>query len=261
MMAHSIAPSVDSDSSPLVVASTTVLSSKLTAAIIQDESESDDPFHVDPLATTTSVPSSDDGLDDDDTEDVASSDESADNGVHNHLQKNHSGHVDESTQIVTESTPNVFATTANDKSNNSNNNTTTEQIAETPDTANSTNAATIATALPVFPEGEVLLATNTAAQPLEKEAAKKPDDVIVEKRQSKGYDQDDEAEPRRSLSRPLSRQELRRKSSFFNSKDIAVSDQRFSASTSTSMRPIADPRFKSRFQNILSQWKARAGSN
>ncbi|KAF9120156.1 hypothetical protein BGW39_011630 [Mortierella sp. 14UC] len=63
--------------------------------------------------------------------------------------------------------------------------------------------------------------------------------------------------PRKPMSRPLSRQELRRKSSFFNSKEIAISDQRFSSSTSASMRPIADPRFKSRFQNILSQWKSR----
>ncbi|KAF9091369.1 hypothetical protein BGX29_010969 [Mortierella sp. GBA35] len=67
-----------------------------------------------------------------------------------------------------------------------------------------------------------------------------------------------EQEVRKPLSRPLSRQDLRRKSSFFNSKEIAISDQRFSSSTSASMRPIADPRFKNRFQNILSQWKARA---
>ncbi|KAF9919033.1 hypothetical protein BX616_002697 [Lobosporangium transversale] len=72
-------------------------------------------------------------------------------------------------------------------------------------------------------------------------------------------------EPRESLSRPLSRQELRRKSSFFNSKDIAVSDKRYgtwsgSSSISASMRPITDPRFKSRFQSLLSQWKAREGN-
>ncbi|KAI1301016.1 hypothetical protein EDD11_005873 [Mortierella claussenii] len=67
-------------------------------------------------------------------------------------------------------------------------------------------------------------------------------------------------EPRNSFTRPLSRQEIRRKSSFFNNKDIAVSDQRYSTSASASMRPIADPRFKSRFQNVLAQWKARAGN-
>ncbi|KAG0040794.1 hypothetical protein BGZ82_008852 [Podila clonocystis] len=68
---------------------------------------------------------------------------------------------------------------------------------------------------------------------------------------------DDEEEPRRPLSRPLSRQELRRKSSFFNNKEIVVNPQRYSATTYSSLRPIADPRFKNRFQSILSQWKAR----
>jgi len=68
---------------------------------------------------------------------------------------------------------------------------------------------------------------------------------------------DEEEESRRPLSRPLSRQELRRKSSFFNNKDIVVNSQRYSATTYSSLRPIADPRFKNRFQNILSQWKAR----
>ncbi|KAF9194705.1 hypothetical protein BGZ51_007932 [Haplosporangium sp. Z 767] len=65
-------------------------------------------------------------------------------------------------------------------------------------------------------------------------------------------------EPQQSLSRPLSRQDLRRKSSFFNSKDIAVSDRRYSPAAYDSLRPVADPRFKSRFQSILSEWKARA---
>ncbi|KAF9377790.1 hypothetical protein CPC16_011664 [Podila verticillata] len=68
---------------------------------------------------------------------------------------------------------------------------------------------------------------------------------------------DDDEEPQRPLSRPLSRQELRRKSSFFNNKDIVVNSQRYSATTYSSLRPIADPRFKNRFQSILSQWKAR----
>ncbi|KAF9318410.1 hypothetical protein BG003_011234 [Podila horticola] len=68
---------------------------------------------------------------------------------------------------------------------------------------------------------------------------------------------DEEEEPRRPLSRPLSRQELRRKSSFFNNKEIVVNPQRYSATTFSSLRPIADPRFKNRFQSILSQWKAR----
>ncbi|KAF9299877.1 hypothetical protein BGZ74_008551 [Mortierella antarctica] len=67
----------------------------------------------------------------------------------------------------------------------------------------------------------------------------------------------EEEEPRRPLSRPLSRQELRRKSSFFNNKEIVVNPQRYSATTYSSLRPIADPRFKNRFQSILSQWKAR----
>ncbi|KAG0083593.1 hypothetical protein BGZ93_004617 [Podila epicladia] len=69
--------------------------------------------------------------------------------------------------------------------------------------------------------------------------------------------EDVEEEPRRPLSRPLSRQDLRRKSSFFNNKEIVVNPQRYSATTYSSLRPIADPRFKNRFQSILSQWKAR----
>ncbi|KAF9538489.1 hypothetical protein BGW38_009994, partial [Lunasporangiospora selenospora] len=51
-----------------------------------------------------------------------------------------------------------------------------------------------------------------------------------------------------------------RKSSFFNSKDITINSQRFSFSASESLRPIADPRFKNRFQNVLSQWRAREGN-
>ncbi|KAG0345803.1 hypothetical protein BG004_003049 [Podila humilis] len=69
-----------------------------------------------------------------------------------------------------------------------------------------------------------------------------------------------ETETPKPISRPLSRQELRRKSSFFNNKEIVINPQRFSASTNTSLRPIADPRFKNRFQSILSQWKARDSS-
>ncbi|KAF9994734.1 hypothetical protein BGZ65_009636, partial [Modicella reniformis] len=61
------------------------------------------------------------------------------------------------------------------------------------------------------------------------------------------------------MSRPLSREELRRRGSFLDSKDVA--NMRYSSPTiSESMRPIADPRFKSRFQNILAEWKARANN-
>ncbi|GJJ78171.1 hypothetical protein EMPS_10530 [Entomortierella parvispora] len=66
--------------------------------------------------------------------------------------------------------------------------------------------------------------------------------------------------PSPALSRVSSRQDLRRKSSFFNSKEIVISNQRYSTGTYDSMRPVADPRFKSRFQNILSQWKARTSN-
>ncbi|KAG0221150.1 hypothetical protein BGX31_010132 [Mortierella sp. GBA43] len=63
-----------------------------------------------------------------------------------------------------------------------------------------------------------------------------------------------------SSSRPASREELRRRSSFFNSKDISVSSTRYT-STVSSLRPIADPRYKNRFQNVLAEWKARADSS
>ncbi|KAF9423955.1 hypothetical protein BGZ94_008111 [Podila epigama] len=70
-------------------------------------------------------------------------------------------------------------------------------------------------------------------------------------------DKEETPEPPKPLSRPLSRQDLRRKSSFFNNKEIVINPQRYSATTFSSLRPIADPRFKNRFQNLLSQWKAR----
>jgi hypothetical protein len=52
------------------------------------------------------------------------------------------------------------------------------------------------------------------------------------------------------------RQELLRRSSLFNTKQIVISNMRYSSPVS-SFRPVADPRFKSRFQNILAQWKER----
>ncbi|KAF9362554.1 hypothetical protein BGX34_005945 [Mortierella sp. NVP85] len=56
------------------------------------------------------------------------------------------------------------------------------------------------------------------------------------------------------------RQELFRRSSLFNTKQITISNMRYS-STVSSFRPVADPRFKNRFQNILAQWKERDSTN
>ncbi|KAG0049416.1 hypothetical protein BGZ83_005795 [Gryganskiella cystojenkinii] len=111
----------------------------------------------------------------------------------------------------------------------------------------------------------VVVATTTVKaeeEPIEKKQEKQEEESLPPRSFSPAYSCDSPS-PSTSpaLSRVSSRQDLRRKSSFFNSKEIVISDQRYSTSAYDSMRPIADPRFKSRFQNVLSQWKARTSSN
>ncbi|KAG0200336.1 hypothetical protein BGX28_006568 [Mortierella sp. GBA30] len=157
----------------------------------------------DPLATSTSAPSSDDGMDD-----------STDNGT------DFGDHTDHSrAQSFDDNQQSCHSDTVPQ---------TTEQ--------------------PLTPSPE------------QRQNVTLPAAEIISEGKPRAFDQGEQVAEKKSLSRPLSRQELRRKSSFFNSKDIAVSDQRYSSATYDSMKPIADPRFKSRFQSILSQWKARASA-
>ncbi|KAF8931784.1 hypothetical protein EDD21DRAFT_376647 [Dissophora ornata] len=217
-MSLSISPSVES------LSTANVFPTKIAFNHHDDQVNSENPADIEPLGTTASVPSSDDGHDDDD-EDVQSTDD------------------------------------------NSTNNTIggTDAVVPTISTADTLDIKTS------FAEGELLqesavstprssiVASPVSAKEVTKKTSKQFDDEIKKEDlvRNKKSDESEEAEPRKSISRPMSRQELRRKSSFFNSKDIAISDQRFSSSASASMRPIADPRFKSRFQSVLSQWKAR----
>lgn len=204
-----------------------------------------DPALVDPLATTTSVPSSDDDMDENGSID---------------------GSIDNASDAGAEVTPTTVAVAAAAEVAAE----ITEVVAadETSDFDNEVAAITS------FAEGFSLEdRTSTVKAPAAIERARTssapssppstPQPIPIPAVEAliaaaSIVVGEEGQESRKSLSRPLSRQELRRKSSFFNSKEIAISDQRFSSSTSASMRPIADPRFKNRFQSILSQWKARA---
>ncbi|KAF9433599.1 hypothetical protein BGZ76_009242 [Entomortierella beljakovae] len=236
------------------------------ASSIQQDTQSEEPTHIDPLSTIASVPSSDDGLDDDQLE-------GADDSTENITKSD--------TTIVTQKKSDITFTTTIAALTDS---VATSVIAT--DDVNTADQVTIVEQKPAVasqPQEEKPIAkveTATLEKEIPKafaEGEKQAEDDEVErimatsKRVVTHTQQEDE--PRRSsssISRPLSRQDLRRKSSFFNSKDIAVSDRRYanlsSSSTSSnsgiasSMRPIADPRFKNRFQNILAQWKARAGN-
>ncbi|KAG0250949.1 hypothetical protein BG011_007965, partial [Mortierella polycephala] len=101
-------------------------------------------------------------------------------------------------------------------------------------TLQKTTTSTLSTITPTTSAASTTATTSRASTPLSLDHAEQSDEL------------------QQTLSRPLSRQDLRRKSSFFNSKDIAVSDRRYSPTAYDSLRPIADPRFKSRFQSILS---------
>jgi len=116
-------------------------------------------------------------------------------------------------------------------------------------------------------ETEPILPTQSEQPLVDEKMIEKEEDIVPPRSFSPAYSCSSPSPspspvPSPALSRVSSRQDLRRKSSFFNSKEIVVSNQRYSSTaTYDSMRPIADPRFKSRFQNVLSQWKARSSNN
>ncbi|KAF9307669.1 hypothetical protein BGZ91_008281 [Linnemannia elongata] len=212
-----------------------------------------EPSSVDPLATTTSVPSSDDDMDENGSID-GSADSSSDAGADVTpvaVAVAAAEVAADTTEVVADTT--TVAVAAEDTSDFDNEVAAVTSFAEGFSLEDRTSAVkTPAAAIERVQTSSALSSRSSISQSIPIPAVEAliaaASTVVVEEGQ----------EPRKSLSRPLSRQELRRKSSFFNSKEIAISDQRFSSSISASMRPIADPRFKNRFQNILSQWKARA---
>ncbi|KAF9545567.1 hypothetical protein EC957_010876 [Mortierella hygrophila] len=210
-----------------------------------------EPTSVDPLATTTSVPSSDDDMDDNGSID-GSADSCSDAGA-DVTPAVVTVAAAEAAADATEVVADATAVAADDTSDFDNEVAAVTSFAEgfSLEDRTSTVKAPVA-AIERVQTSSALSSRSSISQSIPIPAVEAliaaASTVVGEEGQ----------EPRKSLSRPLSRQELRRKSSFFNSKEIAISDQRFSSSTSASMRPIADPRFKNRFQSILSQWKARA---
>ncbi|KAF9904723.1 hypothetical protein EC991_002360 [Linnemannia zychae] len=271
-MAPSISHTVESESQ---ITPTSIKAASYPTEVIHDTpvEAAQEPTSVDPLATTTSVPSSDDDMSENGSID-GTADNSSDAGadVTPFLAIAAADVVAaETTEVATTETTEVVAAEETTKSVDEEavaiatsfaegfsledrtetvvtspkppaaieraQTSPSESVPSSPSSPQPTSAPTpvSASALESKEDNEVALITAAAAivGTQEGEVARKP------------------------VSRPLSRQELRRKSSFFNSKEIAISDQRFSSSISASMRPIADPRFKSRFQNILSQWKSR----
>ncbi|KAG9071851.1 hypothetical protein KI688_006068 [Linnemannia hyalina] len=212
-----------------------------------------EPTSVDPLATTTSVPSSDDDMDDNGSID-GSADSCSDAGADMTpavVAVAAAEVAADTTEVVADAT--TVAVAADDTSDFDNEVAAVTSFAEgfSLEDRTSTVKAPVA-AIERVQTSSALSSRSSISQSIPIPAVEA---LIAAASTIVG---EDGQEPRKSLSRPLSRQELRRKSSFFNSKEIAISDQRFSSSTSASMRPIADPRFKNRFQSILSQWKARA---
>ncbi|KAK3848136.1 MAG: hypothetical protein J3R72DRAFT_429935 [Linnemannia gamsii] len=265
-MAPSISHTVESESQ--------ITPASLKAAFSPEEVHHDtsaeatqEPSSVDPLSTTTSVPSSDDDMDENSSID-GTADNASDDGA------------DVTPAVVAvaiataETTEAVVAETTDDA--------TTEETTESAEEELVAVATSFAEGFSLEDRTETIIAppqppaaigqaqtsnepapflshTASASTPVPAPAtteSKEDNEVALIAAAAAVVAQEGEM-IRKPMSRPLSRQELRRKSSFFNSKEIAISDQRFSSSTSVSMRPIADPRFKSRFQNILSQWKSR----
>ncbi|KAF9564471.1 hypothetical protein EC968_004494, partial [Mortierella alpina] len=205
-MSTSTALPIESASSALTNDFATIeITPKETAPVHSRAASDESSVMDDPLATTASAPSSDDGHDD-------STDSVTDFGDHTDHSRVHS--IDDKQSTLSFS-----------------------QDSDRPSTP--------------LPQQQEPLALAETSQ------AKRPMSFAEGEQRPRSFAEGEQPE-NKTLSRPLSRQELRRKSSFFNSKDIAVSDQRYSPATYDSLRPIADPRFKSRFQSVLSQWKARA---
>ncbi|KAF8931843.1 hypothetical protein BGZ47_011653 [Haplosporangium gracile] len=242
-MAPSISPTVESESQ--ITPASLKVSSVTEEVLLDTPVEAvQEPFSVDPLATTTSAPSSDDDMDENSSID-GSADNTSDAGA------------DVTPAVISVAAAEVAADTtevvAKDQTIDFDNEVAAvTSFAEGFSLEDRTSTAKTPTTIERAQTSSVLSSRSLTSQLIPVPAVEA---LIAAASTVVG---EEGREPRKSLSRPLSRQELRRKSSFFNSKEIAISDQRFSSSTSASMRPIADPRFKSRFQNILSQWKARA---
>ncbi|KAG0287798.1 hypothetical protein BGZ98_004490 [Dissophora globulifera] len=224
---------------------------------------SDSPLQIDPVSTTASMPSSDDERDETSSNggnDLSDSDDQGTNAISNSIEKMtfaKGEHLEESASPLPLTATTSAAVTA-------------VPVAEAAAQHETNNNAPIAaaaqdaiTATPTLTSIDNTLNTSTSTTSVidNSDDDIKKEDLRVRSTGTREEQLQEEAEPRKSFTRPLSRQDLRRKSSFFNSKDIAISDQRFSSSTSASLRPIADPRFKSRFQSVLSQWQARSGGN
>ncbi|KAF8960594.1 hypothetical protein BGZ46_001537 [Entomortierella lignicola] len=294
-MATSIVSAVDNQS----ILAPTMKDTPSMATLAQLNSQSDEPAEFDPLATTASVPSSDDGLDDDQTD---STDSKLVGDTSTVTQKNTDFETE--TTLVESSLATAATTTdvTTDNGDEKQVNTALSEksdvdpalasfqslaVSEPKENTTSLPAATsqpqeeteVANVKSFDDEVEKIMATTQA-----KSVKEVVPEAAAVKNQQQQQPQDEEL--RRSPSRSLSRQELRRRSSFFNSKDIVTSDRRYSSrstsstlsssssssssyssysysnpistSVPSSLRPIADPRFKSRFQNILAEWKARA---
>ncbi|KAF9995068.1 hypothetical protein BGZ80_007612 [Entomortierella chlamydospora] len=295
-MATSIISPVEDQS--ILALAPTVKDIPSEATSTQLDTQHDEPTQFDPLATNTSVPSSDD-----DDDQVESADDGTDTVIGN------------TNTIVTQENSNaIFATTAaaaTDSTLATTTTTTTTTITATAVVAASEEAVEVKDNDTITKESKVEETTaetpesitapepkdeniqSTVVPPQPQVVAKEADETKKEVLKTKGEEVEKQIkatpeevktiergddEPLKSLSRPVSRQDLRRKSSFFNSKDIAVSDRRYSnyssSSTSSSysntsgtsslvapsLRPIVDPRYKSRFQNTLAQWRARASN-
>ncbi|KAG0369776.1 hypothetical protein BGX24_002288 [Mortierella sp. AD032] len=270
-MAPSISHTVESESQ--------ITPASLKAAFSPEEVHHDtsaeatqEPSSVDPLSTTTSVPSSDDDMDENSSID-GTADNASDDGA-DVTPAIVAVTIATAEAVVAETTEAVVAETTDDA--------TTEETTESAEEELVAVATSFAEGFSLEDRTETIIAppqppaaieqaqtSNEPAPSLSHAASastpvpapattesKEDNEVALIAAAAAVVAQEGEM-IRKPMSRPLSRQELRRKSSFFNSKEIAISDQRFSSSTSVSMRPIADPRFKSRFQNILSQWKSR----
>jgi hypothetical protein len=221
--------------------------------------EAQEPISVDPLTTTTSVPSSDD-----DMSENGSIDDTPDNSSDAGADMTPTIAIAAAEAIATETTEVAVAETI--ESSDEETAAVTTSFAKGFSLEDSTKT-TIAPPQPLAateraqtPSSEPVPSSPSFPQPASASSAieSNEDNEVALIAAAAAVIGTQEGEIlRKPVSRPLSRQELRRKSSFFNSKEIAISDQRFSSSISASMRPIADPRFKSRFQSILSQWKSR----
>ncbi|KAF9276320.1 hypothetical protein BGZ68_010089, partial [Mortierella alpina] len=176
-MATSIALPIESASPTLTKDFAAIeITPKETAAAHSRAASDESSVMDDPLATTASVPSSDDGHDD-------STDSGTDFGDHTDHSRVHS--VDDTQQ-------------------------STSSFSQDPDLPS--------TPVPEQQQQEsVVLAESTQE--------KRPKSFTEGEQRPRSFAEGEQLE-NKTLSRPLSRQELRRKSSFFNSKDIAVSDQR-----------------------------------